>query len=631
MQNDVCTKTPVTKEGHPNLRLLLRLGLALFLLLLHVLPLHAATEEASPSPPTLDVRFIKFKGVDSLPTGELKKILATKEKFLGLFTRAPLDEKILSDDLERIQTYYHSQGFYHARVESPELTRFLGNEVLITIEVVEGPPMNVSAMSLEVDGESEGPWHSELLRIMPLQVGSRFSTPAYQSIEKAIVRHLSDWGHPKARVEMRARLDKSTNQATIFVEVSTGPVCFFGPIGLEGNQNVADQIICRELTFSTGDRFNGSKIQDTQQRLFGLELFQFVDLTVDNMEDNSTTVLPVRILVKEAKKQTVRVGGGYGTEDKVRGQLQWEIRNFLGDGRRMQINAKASSIVQSVQGRFLQPYFLTPRSYLTVDGGIEKQIQVSFTNQKEYLDPVFNYRWSDKLSSFIGYDLEANRLLNVIIQPIVPGPQNQERESYFISSILQGNAWERVDIPANPREGLRFFQTVEWATSGLGSQVDYVKLILEGRGYVPLSKYGVLAAKLRWGGIQTLENTLYIPIFKRFFAGGGDSVRGYPYQKLGPLDQYGNPIGGMTLVEGSLEWRFPLPKSFEGALFTDFGNVFERSFEVLWNHLRYTAGCGIRYLTLVGPLRLDFGYQLNPPEGNFFNPYQFYFSVGQAF
>ena len=83
---------------------------------------------------------------------------------------------------------------------------------------------------------------------------------------------------------------------------------------------------------------------------------------------------------------------------------------------------------------------------------------------------------------------------------------------------------------------------------------------------MPLSKYGVLAARLRWGGIKPLENTLYIPIFKRFFAGGPDSVRGYPYQKLGPLNQYGEPIGGMTLVEGSLEWRFPLPKSFEGAL-----------------------------------------------------------------
>ncbi len=616
-------------EGLPRLFLFLWLGLALSFMVLLALPAGSAAEEPSPSP-TLDVRYIKFKGVQTIPSSDLKKILDTKEKFLGLFTKAPLEEKILSDDLERIQTYYRSQGFYHARVVSHQKTKLFGNEVLLEIQVEEGPPMEVSAVTLQVDGNPEGPWHRELLRVMPLQVGSRFTTPGYRDIEKAVVRYLSDWGHPKARVDLNARLDKSTNQAVISVEVQTGPICYFGSIILEGNENVADQVIYRELTFHPGDRFNGSKIQDTQQRLFGLELFQFVDLTVENM-DGEETALPVRILLKEAKKQTVRGGVGYGTEDELRGQLQWEIRNFFGDGRRLQINAKASSIVQMLQARFLQPYFLTPRSTLTVDGGIEHENQVSFENDKVYLDPVFNYKWNERLSSFFGYNLEANRLLNVNLQPVVRGPQDQEREDYFISSILQGNAWEHVDIPANPRQGLRFFETLEWATAGLGSQVDYVKLILEGRGYVPLSKYGVLAAKLKWGGIQPLENTPYIPIFKRFFAGGGDSVRGYPYQKLGPLDQDGNPIGGMTLVEGSLEWRFPLPKSFEGVLFTDFGNVFERSFEVVWSNLRYTAGCGVRYLTLVGPLRLDVGYQLNPPDQDFFNPYQFYFSIGQAF
>jgi outer membrane protein assembly complex protein YaeT len=619
----------VTKEGHSNRQLLLALGLALFLLVLRTAPTRAAQDEPSQSP-TFDVRFIKFKGVESVSSSDLKKLFVTKEKYLGLFSKAPLDEEILSDDLERIQTYYRSQGFYHARVVSHQVTHLFANEVLLEIQVDEGPPMQVSEVSLVVDGEPTGPWHNELLRVMPLHINSRFTTPAYQDIEKAVVRYLSDWGHPKARVDLKARLDKSTNQAEISVDVQTGPICTFGPIILEGNEKVADQVIYREVTFHPGDRFNGSKIQDTQQRLFGLELFQFVDLTVDNMEGNATA-LPIRILVKEAKKQTVRVGVGYGTEDELRGQIQWEIRNFLGDGRRLQIDAKASSIVQRVQGKFLQPYFLTPHSNLTVDGGIEHENQVSFENRKEFFDPVFNYKWNEKLASYIGYNLEANRLSNVSVQPIVEGPENQQRENYFISSLLEGNTWENVDIPANPREGFRFFHTVEWASSALGSQVDYVKLVLEGRGYLPVGKYGVLAAKLRWGGIQPLESTEYIPIFKRFFAGGADSVRGYPYQKLGPLDQYGNPIGGMTLVEGSLEWRFPLPKSFEGVLFTDFGNVFERSFEVAWSNLRYTAGCGIRYLTLVGPLRLDFGYQLNPPNQNFFNPYQFYFSIGQAF
>ena len=617
------------RQGLSNPQFLLRSGLFLFLLVVRA-PIACATSEETVRTPPPEVRFIKFKGVESLPSGDVKNILKTKEKFLALFSKAPLDENVLSEDLERIKTYYQSQGFYHTRIESHKVVPLLGREVLLEIQVEEGPPMVVSTITLEVDGQPSGPWHQELLRVMRLSPGNRFSTPAYHDIEKAVVRYLSEWGYPKARVSLKAQLDKRTNLAEVFVTVQTGPACYFGPVTVEGNENVATQVIMREVTFLPGDRFNGAKIQDTQQRLFALDLLQFVDMTVGNMDGNETS-LPIHILVKEAKKQTVRVGFGYGTVEEFRGQVQWEIRNFMGDGRRLQVNAKASSLVQLLAGQFLQPYFLTPRSYLTVDGGIQHEDQVSFENQKEYVDPVFNYKWNEKLSSYLGYDLEANRLLNVKIQPTIEGPQDRENENYYVSSILEGNAWESVDIPANPRQGLRFFQTLEWASGVLGSQVEYVKLILEGRGYVPLSKYGVLAARFKWGGLQTLENTAYVPIFKRYFAGGPDSVRGYPYQKLGPLDQFGNPIGGLTLVEGSLEWRFPLRKSFEGVLFTDFGNVYERSFDVIWSNLRYTAGCGIRYLTLVGPLRLDFGYQLNPPEQNYFNPYQIYFSIGQAF
>lgn len=629
MWKQVRATTPVMKGRRSHSWRLVRSGFLLFLLVLHVPSAFATQEEAAPTAPP-EVRFIKFKGVETLSAGDLKNLLKTKEKFLGLFAKAPLDETVLAEDLERIKTYYQSQGFYHTQIESHKAVPLLGREVILEIQLREGPPMVVSALTLEVDGQSSGPWHEQLLSAMPLHPGDRFSTPAYQDIEKAALRVLSDWGYPKARVELKAQLDKRSNLAEIAVAVRIGPACYFGPVTVEGNENVGTDVILREVTFHPGDRFNGSKVQETQQRLFGLDLLQFVDVTVENLDGNAT-MLPIHLLVKEAKKQTVRVGFGYGTVEEFRGQLQWEIRNFMGDGRRLQINAKASSLIQLLAGQFLQPYFLTPRSYLTVDGGIQHEDQVSFENQKEYVQPVFNYKWNERLSSYLGYDLEANRLLNVTVQPTVEGPQDRENENYYVSSLLQGNAWERVDIPANPRQGLRFFQTLEWASGALGSQVDFVKLTLEGRCYVPLSKYGVLAGRFRWGGIQSIEKTEYLPIFKRFFAGGPDSVRGYPYQRLGPLDQDGNPTGGMTLVEGSLEWRFPLRKSFEGVLFADFGNVFERSYEIMWNSLRYTAGCGIRYLTLVGPLRFDFGYQLNPPEQSSFAPYQFYFSIGQAF
>jgi outer membrane protein insertion porin family/translocation and assembly module TamA len=188
-----------------------------------------------------------------------------------------------------------------------------------------------------------------------------------------------------------------------------------------------------------------------------------------------------------------------------------------------------------------------------------------------------------------------------------------------------------VDSTLDPKKGWRLLQNFELASRYLGSQVDYAKLTLEGRGYVPTFEFGTLATKLKWGGIEPLESTAVVPIFKRFFCGGSDSVRGYPYQRLGPLDSEGNPIGGMNLLEGSVEWRFPVRESFKGVIFFDFGNVTPQIKTFAWEDTRYTAGVGVRYLTIVGPLRFDVGYELNPPEQNFFAPYQFHFSIGQAF
>lgn len=591
-----------------------------------------SSSSSSPSAKSRQVRFIQFKGTKAHSPGELKKVLSTKEKRFRWFSKAPLDEGVLKEDLERLEKFYRSQGFYEARVTDTRIEDLAGSDVRVVITVEEGMPTKVAEIHLQVNGEASGPWHDEMRRLLPLRVGERFTIPNYQGAEKAILGYAADWGYPKATVDMKARLDKSTHLGEVWFDVTMGPVCFFGDIRLEGNARLADEIILRELKFKPGERFSAGKIQESQQRLYNLELFQFVDLSVENLEGKET-VLPVRVLVKEGKPQTIRLGAGYGTEDQFRGQVQWEVRNFLGDGRRLEVSAKASSLVQLLESEFTQPYLWDERSTLTVESGVKQEDQESFENRKVFVSPLLNYKWTERLTTHAGYSLEANRLLSVSVLPDALGPGDQENQDYYISSLLGGAGWERVDNAINPSRGLRFFDNMEWASIGLGSEVDFFKFTIEGRGYVPLNKTGVLAGKIKVGTIQELENTDDIPIFKRFFAGGTDSVRGYPYQKLGPLDQDGNPLGGLSLFEGSVEWRFPVRKftSLEGVAFFDFGNVFEDSFEFFSSDLGYSVGGGLRYLTLVGPLRLDFGYQLNPPEGDFYSPYQVHFSIGQAF
>lgn len=577
--------------------------------------------------PTLQVRQITFEGNRIISSSEIKKIMTTKEMKFRWFFKAPLDEQVFSEDLDRIKKFYLSQGFYHMQLLSHEIVPLVGNNVKIVIRLEEGPPVMVSEVNLNIDGPSPDKWRAEILKILPIQAGRRFTTPGYKDIEKASRRYLAERGYPKAKVDMHARLDTVANTGTVFVGIEVGPVCTFGAVRVEGNESVSSSVALREVTFHKGERFDAAKIDQTQQKLFALDLFQFVDISVEDL-DKDTTVLPVRILVKETKKQTVRLGVGYGTEDRVRGQVQYEVRNFLGDGRRLQIDIKASSLVQMIEGRFTQPYFMDTKGALVLDAGVMRENQVSFQNLKEYFRPKYEYKWMDGLVTYGGYNFEANYLENV---QIAPSPTDQEHQAYFISSLIGGTTWDRVDSLIDPKKGWRFLQTIEWASSYLGSEVDYLKFTVEGRGYVPVSNLGTLAGRVRYGGIEPLESTSEVPIFKRFFCGGTDSVRGYPYQKLGPLDVNGNPIGGMEVLEGNLEWRFPIKQPLEGVVFSDFGNVSPTLQDFSWDKTRYTAGVGLRYLTIIGPLRFDVGYELNPPESRPFAPYQFHFSIGQAF
>ncbi|NIS08618.1 MAG: BamA/TamA family outer membrane protein, partial [Candidatus Dadabacteria bacterium] len=115
----------------------------------------------------------------------------------------------------------------------------------------------------------------------------------------------------------------------------------------------------------------------------------------------------------------------------------------------------------------------------------------------------------------------------------------------------------------------------------------------------------------------------------RFFTGGSTTMRGFPFQELGPLDGSGDPVGGNTLLLGNLEARYPIYKKLGGVVFLDYGNVFPDEFDFKIDDIKYAVGTGLRFDTIVGPLRVDFGYTLNP-EPNI-DRFQFFLSIGHAF
>ncbi|ROR01484.1 Beta-barrel assembly machine subunit BamA [Desulfosoma caldarium] len=576
------------------------------------------------------VRFIRFVGAKSFDTGRLEKIMETQARRFRWGRGHPLDEAVLQKDLERIEKFYKSKGFYDARVLGYRLIPLGGREVILEISVEEGRPVLVESVEVTVDDAAFGPWHDDLLKVIPLKPGRRFTSSDFYDTEKVVRHFLSLWGYPRAIVETQGTMDKEAKVARIEVHVALGPACFFGPVSVEGNQRVETDLIVKELTFRPGERYRAKALLDSQKRLMDLHLFTFVDVQ-PQLDASFESQVPVSVVVKEAKSQTVRFGAGYGTEDRLRGRVGYEYRNFLGQGRTLELDAKASSLVRFFEGRLTQPHFLYDPLRLSVSGGVSREMQESYTNVQYFLRPQVTWQLNEHWLLNAGPNVEANRLVDVGLTSQAIRPSDQKGEEYYVSSLVFGATYQKVDNILDPRRGVQFFQRLEWGGSAVGSEVGFVKFGLEGRSYLPIDPLGVLAFRAKWGSIAELENTARVPIFKRYFSGGSSSIRGYPYQKLGPLDDDGNPLGGLTLLELSGEWRFPLKNSWEGVLFVDVGNVYESRYELLWDQLRSTVGAGLRYKTPVGPLRLDFGYQLNPPHQDFFNRYQIHLSIGQAF
>jgi outer membrane translocation and assembly module TamA len=189
--------------------------------------------------------------------------------------------------------------------------------------------------------------------------------------------------------------------------------------------------------------------------------------------------------------------------------------------------------------------------------------------------------------------------------------------------------WRTSDSLLNPTKGFLLRGRLDHSSTAVLSDVSFIKLVFEARHYQRLWDHVILATRLEIGGIQPYGDSASVPFNVRFFAGGPGSVRGFALNRLGPLNSEGDPIGGESLIEGSVEVRFPIFGNFGGVVFLDFGNVFLDPFTYPLDELRYAVGPGIRYNTPIGPVRVDLGIIIDPREDEDFGRVEF--SIGQAF
>jgi outer membrane protein insertion porin family len=574
------------------------------------------------------VKDIDFSGNKKISKDELSELMTTKERPWYRFweDRPVFDPVTFGTDLERLQRLYESRGFYGTTL-SPDL-EVDEADTLVTahIAVHEVVPVVITEIDVQVAGNGSAPKPPPFPQELPVKRGQIFREADYQQAEQVLRAAFLENGYAFVKTERHAEVDLDQQQVRIRYVVQPGPLAVFGATDVKGTTTVDPELLTREITYRPGETYALSKVVETREKLLALDLFGTVRVGPAQPE-KVATVVPMEVEVTEKPHREIKLSLGYGTEDQVRTQLEWRLLNWLGGGRRLSLLARYSAIEASGTINFIQPHFFSPDTQAVVNFTHNQEKEQTYHLNASRFRPRVEHKFSKTLSAFMGYRLEYDQLSDVseATSEALGGIEKKGLLSGPFTSLV----WNTADDPFNPKKGEVVTLTADQAGAIWGGQFSFYKFTAEAKKYIDIGWQTVFASRLKLGLADAIGDHKNLPLFERFYAGGDRSVRGYGRRRLGPLSASNDPLGGLSLIEGSLELRRPVWRELSGALFVDFGQVSERAFDIPVNNLQFSTGFGLSYATPVGPIRVDLGFPFNPPRSD--RPWQIHFSIGGAF
>jgi outer membrane protein insertion porin family/translocation and assembly module TamA len=545
------------------------------------------------------VKSVDITGNDAIDTDDLKEKIATAEspEFLAFFQGVVydwnvFDRFVLERDLQRIERYYRSRGYYQARARAGRVFFISKNKVRVDIVVEEGPVITVGRVDLHGLEGLPLPVIADITKRVKrnLKVDKPFQEDKFEDAAKTLQSALEDNGYAYAKVARAADVDLPKGKAAVGFFVTLGPITRFGEVTITGLGKIPEDPVRRALDLHPGTPYSRSELDAAQRALLDLNVFSSVviepDLTKGQHE--AAPEVPIKVTVEPSKLKAVHVGAG-GEVDSLKAEVHaiggWENRNFLGGLRSLTFEAKPGVVLFPTrfpglktptkflpEGRFdagfRQPGFLEPRTglFFRLDGSIAPLIFAS-TEDK---GPVLGYRdirltggldrsiWRlyGALSHTVQFDspfvYSGTCPADQASDPMSPNCLDSGLKSIVISYPELFVTLDLRDQRIHPHAGAFFSNDLQIAGAG-GSATD-VREQAEARGYVPLAKKWTLAARVTGGVLlpknygQTIEpnanhemvdhdasvRDIQLMFLRGFFSGGAGSNRGYALREIGP-------------------------------------------------------------------------------------------------
>jgi translocation and assembly module TamA len=548
---------------------------------------------------------------------ELKSVSTTE----SLRDRPPASIALLrrraEKDLPSLIKVLRSHGYYQGRVhvEIEEKKR----HVQLNFVVTTGPPYLFETVRIQapVPNESDDGYLMEAEEIC-LVPGTPAKSRQILEAKKEITTHWKERGFPFVQVTETVTVKHETETVDIVFDVEPGSRLRLGDIRFTGLNGIEESFLLNKRSWTRSDYFSPIHISEFQRRLSETDLFSTIQTVLPDRPD-SNGLLPVHIEVHERKHRTLGVGGSYRSNEGVGSRVGWEHRNLFRRGERLSLVATISEIALAGEGTF--------RKQDVWD--LDQSIVLDIRGGEDRTDAFI----SQNLSGSVFLERSLSRELMVaggVTYQLSDVEQLDQMNTFRLFSLPAKLLWDSRDDPLDPTSGGRVNLRMTPFFDIFDTDARFWKFWISTVRYVNLSKrpHLVVAGRTGIGFILSAERD-EIPADERFYAGGGGSIRGYPYQSVGPLED-DKPVGGRSIFEFSTELRLKLTDGFGVVGLLDGGTAFVNRYPDFKEEMLWSAGAGIRYFTGIGPLRLDiaFPFERRDPIDDAF---QIYVSLGQSY
>lgn len=534
----------------------------------------------------------------------------------------------LTEDSELIKTILASEGWYDPKV----LTRLDRSEAAnglplqAVIDVNPGKRFTFSEIVVKADPTVPA---SLIADHLALKVGEPIVAERVQGAEAKVALVLPENGYAFATVGQRdILLDQTSGDGAYTLPVTVGPRARFGDFATEGNLAFDVDHVATLARFKRGELYDSRKVDDLRKALVATGLFSTVSAEPQRTGEaapEGTEYVTMLVKQEEGPPRTIAGSAGYAAGQGITLEGTWTHRNLFPPEGALIVHGVAGTLEQGAGVTFRRANAgQRDRTFEVVAEALRSDYD-AYNALTGRLAARVSYDstqiWQKRLTYAYGVEL-----LGTAERSYDFSAGERRRRTYYIAGLNGQLGFDTSDDLLNPTKGFRLTTLIQPEGSLGGGFNPYLRARIDGSAYYPISDGFVLAGRMRFGTIQG-AGLLDIAPSRRLYSGGGGSVRGFGYQKLGALDPNGDPVGGRSLNEGAIEGRYRFG-NYGVVAFLDAGQSYA-STTPQFSDLRYGVGIGGRFYTNFGPLRVDVATPLGRRAGE--ARFNLYVSIGQAF